>query len=363
MSSDSTTPTRSLLSVSPEELAEQVKAWGHPAFRAKQILDWVWKKRVLVWDDMSNLPALLRQSLADNFILRRLEHTTTQGEGNTKKFLYRLSDGRYVESVLIPASQALFGEESDRQTLCVSSQVGCAFGCKFCASGLAGFVRNLDADEIVEQIIHAEKLSGLRVNNIVFMGMGEPLANWDNFTRALDFINAPWGLEIGARHLTLSTSGHAPHIQRLADDPRQIRLAISLHGASNEVRSQIMPVNKKWPLEVLFQSLDYWTSHKKQLITFEYILIDGINNSQEQARLLIEHARRFRAKINLIPYNPVDGLPWKRPSESNCYAFCDTLKKAGIAVTMRIEKGGDIDAACGQLRLKKETGEGLIAIP
>ncbi len=353
----------SLLSLTPEELTAAVKDLGQPAFRAKQILEWVWKKRVSSWDEMHNVPAALRNALAERYVLRTLAHVQTQAQeyGGTRKFLYRLDDGRYIESVLLPASQALFGEDSDRQTLCVSSQVGCAFGCRFCASGLNGFTRDLRADEIVEQVLQAEALSGQRVNNLVFMGMGEPLANWDNFTRALDAINAPWGLTIGARHLTLSSSGHAPHIRRLADDPRQIRLAISLHGATNEVREQIMPVNKKWPLETLFDALDYWTSQKKQMITFEYILIDGVNNSPEQMRLLAAHARRFHAKVNLIPYNTVDGLPWKRPSESDCYQFRDGLIQAGVSVTMRMEKGGEIDAACGQLRLKKETEEGLIA--
>ena len=354
-------PLPSLLALTPSELSNALVELGQPAFRAKQILDWLWKKRAASWDDMKNLPGALRESLSEKYTLRSLTHVQTQGSQEaTQKFLYRLDDGRYIESVILPASQALYGEVADRRTLCVSSQVGCAFGCKFCASGLGGFTRNLRADEIIEQIIQAEELSGHKVNNIVFMGMGEPLANWDNFTQALDFINEPWGLHIGARHLTLSSSGHAPHIKRLADDHRQIRLAISLHGASNEVRDLIMPVNKKWPLETLFEALDYWTSKKKQMITFEYILIDKLNNGDDQLRLLIRHAKRFHAKINLIPYNTVEGLLWKRPAEKDCYRFRDGLIKAGIPVTMRIEKGGDIDAACGQLRLKKETSEGLI---
>lgn len=351
----------SLLSLTPGEMEALVKEAGHQTFRARQIMEWVWKKRAASWDDMRNLPGNLKDYLSSRCSLRSLEHVQTQGnEEETRKFLYRLTDGRYVESVLLPASQALYGEASDRHTLCVSSQVGCAFGCKFCASGLNGFTRNLQADEIVEQIIQAESLSGQKVNNIVFMGMGEPLANWDNFTRALDFINEPWGLHIGARHLTLSTSGHAPNIKRLADDHRQIRLAVSLHGACNSVRDQIMPVNKKWPLDVLFEALDYWTERKKQMITFEYILIEGVNDGKDQCELLIRHARRFHAKINLIPYNTVEGLPWKRPRDKDCYKFRDTLQSAGIAVTMRMEKGGKIDAACGQLRLKRESAEGLI---
>lgn len=348
----------SVLSLTPDALTTLVKQLGHPAFRAKQILDWVWKKRVTHWDNMQNVPASLRDALSLRYRLNTLELITTQGHASTtQKFLYKLADGKYIESVLIPASQALYGESSDRQTLCVSSQVGCAFGCKFCASGLLGFSRDLETYEIVEQIIQAERISGQKINNIVFMGMGEPLANWDNFTQALDFINAEWGLHIGARHLTVSSSGHAPHIMRLADDPRQIRLAISLHGATDEVRDQIMPINKKWNLESLFESLDYWTSKKKQMVTFEFILIEGLNNTQEQALELASIARRFHAKINLIPYNIVEGLPWSRPNERSCYLFKDLLTSAGISVTMRIEKGSNIDAACGQLRLKQEQGE------
>ena len=348
----------SLLSLSPEELSLLLKQEGYPAFRAPQILDWVWKKRISSWEEMKNIPKELRLWLSERFCLRQLTPVTQQGHAKSaQKFLYKLADGQYIESVLLPASEALYGERSDRYTLCVSSQVGCAFGCKFCASGLLGFSRDLRAEEIVEQILQAESLSGHRMNNIVFMGMGEPLANWDNFTKALDMINAPWGLHIGARHLTVSSSGHAPHIKRLAEDPRQIRLAISLHGASDEVRSQIMPVNKKWNLEELFSALEVWTSQKKQMITLEYILIEGLNNSAQDAKDLIQVAQRFHAKVNLIPYNTVEGLPWKRPSQASCLNFQKSLQQAFIPVTLRIEKGHDIEAACGQLRLKKEQEE------
>ncbi|HCQ33587.1 MAG TPA: 23S rRNA (adenine(2503)-C(2))-methyltransferase RlmN, partial [Verrucomicrobiales bacterium] len=187
-----------------------------------------------------------------------------------------------------------------------------------------------------------------------FMGMGEPLANLTQLLRAIELMTAPWGLGIGARHLTVSTSGLVPQIRKLADHPQQIRLAISLHGASDEVRSQIMPVNQKWPLSTLFEALKYWTRRKTQKITLEYILIDGINADLTQAHLLARRAESLRAKVNLIPYNTVEGLPWKRPSEKACRAFRDTLAEHGISATLRLEKGHDIDAACGQLRLKEE---------
>ncbi|MDF1810899.1 MAG: 23S rRNA (adenine(2503)-C(2))-methyltransferase RlmN, partial [Verrucomicrobiales bacterium] len=277
-----------------------------------------------------------------------------------RMFLFRLGDGRLIETVLIPASQSMFGEKSDRRTLCVSSQVGCAFDCKFCASGLAGFTRNLTSGEIVSQVLKAEQESGERVQNIVFMGMGEPLANYRNLANSLEILNAPWGINIGARRMTVSTSGLAPQIEKLAMLPMQIRLAISLHGATDEVRDRIMPVNKKYPLNRLFEALDVWRSNKKQKITFEYILIEGVNDDPGQAKILATRCRSVHAKVNLIPYNTVEGLPWKRPSENQQKNFLRILTEAGVQATLRIEKGHDIAAACGQLRLQEETKEGII---
>ena len=355
-------PLPALTGLTPDSLAAWLKDAGEPSFRAGQILEWVWKKKAASFDAMSNLPAALREKLAANYRLGALDHTTTQGsEDTTRKFLFRLHDGRYVESVLIPANPALYGEKSDRRTLCVSSQVGCAYGCKFCASGLAGFTRHLDPAEIACQVLAAEQLSGERVDNLVFMGMGEPLANLDNLLAAITLITGEKTLHLGARHLTISTSGLVPQIRQLAEHPQQIRLAISLHGATDDVRQQIMPINRKWPVAELFDALDYWNSRKNQKLTLEYILIEGVNDSLEQAAILARHARRLHAKVNLIPYNTVEGLDWKRPSDTRCRAFRDILKNAGVSATLRLEKGHDIDAACGQLRLKQETEEGIIA--
>ena len=349
---------------SPESLATWMKEAGEPAFRAAQILEWVWKKKVTSYDAMTNLPAALRAKLADTFRLTSLEHSTTQGSADTtRKFLFRLHDGRYVESVLIPANPALYGEKSDRRTLCVSSQVGCAYGCKFCASGLAGFARNLDASEIAGQVLSAEQLSGERVDSLVFMGMGEPLANLDNLLAAIALITGEKTLHLGARHLTISTSGLVPQIKQLAEHPQQIRLAISLHGATDDVRDQIMPINKKWPVAELFDALDEWNAKKTQKLTLEYILIQDVNDSLAQAAILARHARRLGAKVNLIPYNTVEGLEWKRPPNNHCRAFQEILKNAGVTANLRLEKGHDIDAACGQLRLKQETAEGIIDAP
>lgn len=348
----------SLFSQTPGDLSALLEELGEPSYRGTQILEWLWQKRTASLDAMSNLPAALREKLGERYTLQTLSHAKTQGsDDSTRKFLFRLHDGRYVECVLIPASPALYGERSDRRTLCVSSQVGCAYGCKFCASGLDGFTRNLTPDEIAGQVLLAEELSGEKVNNIVFMGMGEPLANLPHLLKAIELITSPWGIGIGARHLTVSTSGLVPQIRELADHPQQIRLAISLHGATDEVRERIMPINRKWPVAELFDALRYWIARKKQKITLEYILIEGINDELAQAELLAKRAKSIRAKVNLIPYNTVEGLPWKRPAHSHCRKFRDVLSASEVSATLRLEKGHDIEAACGQLRLKEEKKE------
>ena len=352
----------SLLGITAQELLADFKEWGEPSFRVAQVMDWVFKRRVLDFDSMTNLSRPLRQRLSEKYQLRSMVKAGITGSTDTtRKFLFRLHDGRYVETVLIPANPALYGEQSDRLTLCVSSQVGCAYDCKFCASGLAGFTRNLSAGEIVEQVVQVEALAQDRIDNIVFMGMGEPLANYSNLAAALEILNTQVG--IGARHMTVSTSGLAPNIIKLADLPLQVRLAISLHGATDEVRQKIMPVNRKYPLDELFAALKHWYEHRKQHLTFEFILIDGVNDSLDQARHLARLAKPLRAKVNLIPYNTVEGLPWVRPSEARQEAFLRVLEDGGVTATLRREKGHDIAAACGQLRLKQETAEGIIESP
>ncbi|MFI0347810.1 MAG: 23S rRNA (adenine(2503)-C(2))-methyltransferase RlmN [Chthoniobacterales bacterium] len=341
-----------------DELKESLASMSQPAYRAKQIMEWAYQKNADCWETMTNLPLVLREKLSKAYLMRLPEVVTISGSHDTtQKFLLRLHDGEMIETVLIPASPALYGETSDRQTLCVSTQVGCAYGCKFCASGLDGWKRDLRVDEIVSQILLVQKHTGHRVTNLVFMGMGEPLANYKNLTRAIDIINAPWGINLGARKITVSSSGLAPRIRELADRPQQIRLAISLHGATDEVRLQIMPVNKRYPIAELMDACAYYAERKKQLITFEYILIAGVNDQLEQATLLADHALRLRAKVNLIPYNTVEGLPWERPSQSVQQAFLSELRRRGIVSTIRREKGHDIDAACGQLRRRLIKGE------
>jgi 23S rRNA (adenine2503-C2)-methyltransferase len=347
-----------------EDLQARFAEWKEPAYRVAQLLEWLYTHRVTKWDAMTNLPKTLRQRLSLAYSFYSMEMARCQGAGDsTRKFLWRLSDGNFIETVLIPASPGLYGEASDRHTLCVSTQVGCAYGCRFCASGLEGWKRNLRADEIVEQVLAVERWhaavpaspSGARiVNNLVIMGMGEPLANYDNLLQALRILNAPWGGGIGARRITISTSGLVPQIRRLADEPAQYRLAISLHGATDETRGKLMPVNQKYPIAQLAAAARYYQDKKGGMMTLEYILIAGVNDGADQIKPLGALARSLGAKVNLIPCNPVPGLPWERPEEGAQDKFLAALERERVPATLRREKGGDIDAACGQLRLKTE---------
>ena len=354
-----------------EQLEAQFKAWGEPAYRIAQVLEWLYVHRVTNWQAMTNLPTALRERLRGHYSLQTLELVRKQGSRDaTQKFLWRLADHSLIESVLIPANPALYGEVSDRHTLCVSTQVGCAYGCKFCASGLEGWKRNLDVEEIVEQVLAVERWNsqnaerGTRnaetktvprfIDNLVIMGMGEPLANYENLLKALKILNAPWGGGIGARKITISTSGLAPQIRKLAEEPLQFRLALSLHGATDETRNKIMPVNRKYPLKELTAACEFYQQQKGRMITFEYILIAGVNDGLDQVLPLAKLARTLNAKVNLIPYNKVEDLAWERPTEQAQEAFLAALEKQNVTATLRREKGHDIDAACGQLRLKTE---------
>ena len=371
-------------SLTRDELVAHVKEWGHEPYRVEQLLNWLYANRATDWDVMTNLPLKLRNKLKENLTLHVLELVRKQGASDaTQKYLWRLGDGALIESVLIPANPALYGDPSDRQTLCVSTQVGCAYGCKFCASGLEGWRRNLTTDEMVEQVLAVERqyrkevaeaqasgpASGevvrppvLRsvprnirlIDNLVIMGMGEPLANYDSLLKALKILNAPWGGGIGARKITISTSGLAPEIRQLADEPAQYRLAVSLHGATDETRDKIMPVNRKYPLGELIAACEYYLQTKGRMITLEYVLIAGVNDGLDQVKPLAELAHRLNAKVNLIPYNPVEGLPWERPRDAAQEAFHSALERQKVNATLRREKGLAIDAACGQLRLKTE---------
>jgi 23S rRNA (adenine2503-C2)-methyltransferase len=348
-----------------ESLTALLTAHGHPAFRARQIMAWLYKKRVGRWDEMTNLSRPLRAWLAGTFELQPTAFVRTQqSEDVTDKLLLELGDKSLIETVIIRAPQLGVGQENSRKTICISTQVGCAMGCKFCASGLEGLKRNLSAGEIVHQLIQVcaqedgrtprARAELVSFDNLVVMGMGEPLHNYDAIMRALTILNAGWGLGFGARRITLSTSGLVPKIRQLAAEPLGLRLAISLHGATDEVREQIMPVNKKWPLKELLPAVREFSEKHGRMVTLEFILIDGVNDSLDQAEKLRAIAWDLHAHVNLIPYNTVEGLPWKRPSLTRQEKFAGILSAGGVSVTLRREKGHAIDAACGQLRLKTE---------
>lgn len=356
---------KSLLGENLKSFESEILAADFPKYRAKQVFDWIFKKRISDWDSMRNLPKVFVEWLRINYVIDPTKILLDkQSNDVTQKFLIQLEDKQLIETVLIRAPQEGVGVKKSRKTVCVSIQVGCAYGCKFCASGLAGFKRNLFASEVVAQLLHMSRIDSQKethepnesvsFDNIVFMGMGEPLANYNELVSVLKIMNASWGLNIGARRITVSTSGLAPEIEKLATEALSIRLAISLHGATNEVRNQIMPINKRYPLEVLIPAIEKFREIHGRMVTLEFILIDGVNDSLEQARALVKIAKRLHAHVNCIPYNKVEGLEWKRPSISRQNKFVQILKEANVSVTIRREKGHSINAACGQLRLKKE---------
>ncbi|WOO41177.1 23S rRNA (adenine(2503)-C(2))-methyltransferase RlmN [Rubellicoccus peritrichatus] len=357
-----------------ESLTERLAAIGEKPFRAKQILEWLYKKRARSPEEMTNLSAKLRTWLAEEFEFAAATPILQKTASDvTDKLLLKLQDGSLIETVIIRAPQVGVGQDKSRKTICISTQVGCAYGCRFCASGLAGWKRDLSVGEIVAQLIEVcrqedpttdrarEELASF--DNIVVMGMGEPLANYDSLLPALGILNAPWGLGFGARRITISTSGLVPQIERLADEPMGFRLAISLHGATDEVREQIMPVNRKYPLAKLLPAAKHFAEKHGRMLTLEFILIEDINDSLDQAHALKEIARKLHAHVNLIPYNTVQGLDWKRPSVPQQEAFANVLRGARVSVTLRREKGHDINAACGQLRLQHEEAGGISPVP
>src|SRR5271170_349115 len=365
---------RALTGETLESLSASLAERGEKPFRARQVLDWVYKKRARSWEEMTNLPKGLRAWLDKTFrLMPAALLLNKQSADVTDKLLLEMEDRSLIETVIIRVPQEGVGLDHSRKTICISTQVGCAMGCVFCASGLEGLKRDMNAGEIVAQLLqvcYAEDERTPRArselasfDNIVVMGMGEPLANYDNLIRALTIVNAPWGLGFGARRITVSTSGLVPKIIRLAEEPLGFRLAISLHGATDEVRTKIMPVNKAFPLAKLIPAVKTFTERHGRMVTLEFILIDGVNDSLDQARRLRDIALDLHAHVNLIPYNTVEGLPWKRPSGVRQIAFAEVLDRAGVSVTLRREKGHDIAAACGQLRLKTEREREVPAAP
>lgn len=337
-----------------EELRSYLTKIGEQAYRTKQIFEWIYQRGATDFKKMSDLPASLRQALNSNFCVSScgiIKKQISKLDG-TRKYLFGLEDGETVEAVLIPAA--------DRNTICLSSQVGCAFGCKFCASGLLGIKRDLRPSEILDQALGiSNDLKGERITNVVMMGMGEPLANYDNVMKAISILNSPFAFGIGARKITISTAGYIPGIKRLISEKMQIELSVSLHAATDKVRSRLMPINKKFPLLELMNACRDYIKAKNRIITFEYVLIKNVNSSREDAVALTKQFKGLPCKVNLIPLNPSSGIEFLPPTEKEAKEFQAILKRNGINSPIRTPRGTDIDAACGQLRLREINSSSL----
>ncbi|MDW0117082.1 23S rRNA (adenine(2503)-C(2))-methyltransferase RlmN [Sporosarcina thermotolerans] len=345
---------KSIYGLTLEQLTAFIVENGQKKFRAAQVWDWLYKKRVINFADMTNINKECLQLLDENFAIQTLEESVKQvSDDGTIKFLFKMQDGNLIETVLMKFPYG--------QSVCVTTQVGCNIGCSFCASGLLRKNRDLEAGEIVGQIMkvqeHLDNLGGgERVSHIVVMGIGEPFDNYTNLMNFLRVVNDQEGLSIGARHITVSTSGLTPKIREFAEEDIQINLAVSLHAPNNDLRSQIMKINKAYPIEKLMDAIDYYLEAKNRRITFEYILLDDVNDHVVEAEQLAKllYNKRHLSYVNLIPYNPVDEHGQYQRSKSEAIkAFYETLKKRGINCGVRLEHGTDIDAACGQLRSKQ----------
>ncbi len=333
-----------------EDFENYLESKNMKKFRAKQLYSWLYKKRVDSVDEMSDLAKDFRETLKADFAFTNLTLVDKQvASDGTIKYLFRLHDNHLIETVLMNNDYG--------KSVCVTSQVGCAMGCKFCASGLLKKKRSLSAAEMVSQVLYVQKeldATEDRVRNIVIMGIGEPFDNYDNAIKFMDIINSDLGLEIGARRITVSTCGLAPKIREFADGNYQYNLAISLHAPNDELRNKIMPINKVYPMDELLSALDYYSSKSNRRITFEYILLKGVNDTYECAKELANIVRGRNAYVNLIPYNSVDEADFKSTSDLESLKFYDMLMKLNVKATLRAKHGDDIEAACGQLRAQAE---------
>ena len=334
-----------LFDLTPGALGELLATWNEPPYRVTQILPWVYERGVASYAEMTNLSKSLRARLeAELPLFASTVVARQESTDGTRKLLLRWPDGATSECVLIP--------EGERRTACISTQVGCPVGCVFCASGLDGLQRQLTAGEIVEQAMRVRQLCGAtgRLSNVVFMGLGEPLANYEATVQALRTINAAWGMGIGARKITVSTVGLPQPMRRLAEEGLQITLALSLHAPSDELRQQIIPWAKRVTIEALIEASNYYFERTGREVTIEYVLLGDLNDTEPQARRLAGLARKMRSNVNLIVYNPVAGLPYRRPAEAAAERFLAVLRSRSVNAHLRRSRGVDIDAACGQLR-------------
>lgn len=331
-----------------DELSALLSVWGLPGYRARQLWEWLYVRKVTDFAQMTSLPANLRARLADEFVIGRLEQTAEMlsSDGQTVKRLLRLPDGQMIESVLMEY-------DDERRTACISTQAGCAMGCVFCATGQMGFARHLTAGEIVEQaLIFARQLEaqGERLSNIVLMGMGEPFHNYDNTIEAIRRLNDPRGLNIGQRHITVSTVGLVPAIQQFAEEGLQVKLAISLHAATDDERGKLLPINRRWPLRDLMDAVRDYIERTGRRVTFEWALIAGENDTPEQAERLGKLLQGVKAHVNLIPLNPTQNYAGRPSDPARVAAFQRVLTRYGVPSTVRVRRGIDIQAGCGQLK-------------
>ena len=341
---------KDIASYSFEELQEEMLAIGEKGFRSRQIYSWIHEKLVDDFEEMTNLPKALRQKLEAAYEIRRVEMEKRQISkiDGTNKFLFCLKDGNMVESVLMKYKHG--------NSVCISSQVGCRMGCRFCASTLDGLERNLTPSEMLRQVYQIQKIPGERVSNIVIMGTGEPLDNYDNFLKFIHMVSDEHGLNISQRNITASTCGIVPNIRRLAEEKLQITLALSLHGSNQEKRRSLMPVANKYELHEVLEACDYYFEKTGRRITFEYSLVHGVNDTPEDAKELMGILKDRNCHLNLIPVNPIKERNYEKPDKKSAENFKNKLEKNGINVTIRREMGSDIDGACGQLRRKTMQG-------
>ena len=341
-----------ILSLSISELVSVFSELGFPKFRAKQVYEWLHKHCVQSFDEMTNINKAMRAQLDEKFAILtcRIERKLVSSLDNTVKYLYELYDGEFVESVLMQYKHGY--------SICISTQVGCKMGCTFCASTIGGCRRNLTPSEMLSQIYSAQRDMDVRISNIVLMGMGEPLDNYDNVMRFLDLVSSEDGINIGLRHISLSTCGLVPKIYELADKKLQLTLSVSLHAPNDELRSRTMPINKRWSVSELIKACKYYFSQTGRRISFEYALIDGVNDTQECADELAQLLKGMVCHVNLIPVNTVEESGYRRSGKKNVKDFCDYLNNKGINTTVRRTLGSDINASCGQLRKKTMDNRG-----
>ena len=337
---------RNIYDLTIEELEDYFLSIGEKKFKAVQTYSWIYDKRVSSFDEMTDMKKTVIEKLRQNFTFQKLELIKVERDELVNKYLFKLNDGQLVESVLMRHDYGT--------SICISSQVGCNMGCRFCESGRLKKVRNLESYEMVLQILEVEKDIDNKITHVVIMGIGEPFDNYTNVTNFIKIINHPKSLAIGSRHITVSTCGIVPKILEFADFPYQVNLAISLHAPNNDIRNKIMPINKSYKIEDIINALKIYYKKTNRRITFEYIMLDGINDSDENAYELCNLLKGLNCYINLIPYNETNNLEYKRSKKDRILKFYDIIKKNSVEVTIRREFGGNISAACGQLRSKRE---------